>query len=557
MAATKTFVNSCVAGLALMAHCTDDVELLAALGRLPEQFREAIDCDWMEIAEALENEPSLFILGRGPSYAIASEAALKFKETCGMHAEAYSAAEVMHGPLALVGPGFPVLALAARDASEASVAETSDALADQGRERLRDIAADRAGAHAAAYRDRPSADGPASADRVLLRFRRGLRPPSRTRSRPAAKSAQSHGNTLMRSLALAAAKIFDGENWHGDAAILLSGEGVEAIVPRHGVPQDVPVVETNGMLVPGFVDLQVNGGGGVMLNDRQDVESIRTICAAARSLRHDRASADADHRHARNHGARRRRRGGRGQGRRAGFPRAASGGAASVDCPQGCARPPPDTADDGRPTRQFLLAARARLPALLTTIAPESVEPSRVTALVNGGVVVSLGHSDTTHATARAYAEAGASMVTHLFNAMSQIGNREPGLAGAGLGCATLWTGLIADGFHVDPATIGIALRAKQGPARIFLVTDAMATIGTDMTSFTLNGRTIRRHGGRLTLEDGTLAGADLDMISAVRFMHKNVRRRSRRGFENGVALSGRGNGRGGPLRQAWPRHAR
>jgi N-acetylglucosamine-6-phosphate deacetylase len=171
----------------------------------------------------------------------------------------------------------------------------------------------------------------------------------------------------------------------------------------------------------------------------------------------------------------------------------------------------------------FLLAARARVPVLLTTIAPESVEPSRVAALVEGGIVVSLGHSDTSHATARAYAEAGAGMITHLFNAMSQIGNREPGLAGAGLSSATLWTGLIADSFHVDPATIGIALRAKQGPARIFLVTDAMATIGTDMTCFTLNGRTIRRGGGRLTLEDGTLAGADLDMISAVRFMHKKI----------------------------------
>jgi glucosamine--fructose-6-phosphate aminotransferase (isomerizing) len=132
VAATKTFVNSALAGLVLMAHCTDDADLLAALRRLPEQFRQAIDCDWMEIAAALEDAPSLFILGRGPSYAIASEAALKFKETCGMHAEAYSAAEVMHGPLALVGPGFPVLALAARDASEASVAETSDALAAKG-----------------------------------------------------------------------------------------------------------------------------------------------------------------------------------------------------------------------------------------------------------------------------------------------------------------------------------------------------------------------------------------------------------------------------------------
>jgi N-acetylglucosamine-6-phosphate deacetylase len=81
--------------------------------------------------------------------------------------------------------------------------------------------------------------------------------------------------------------------------------------------------------------------------------------------------------------------------------------------------------------------------------------------------------------------------------------------------------GLIPDGVHVDPVMIGVALRSKQGPSKIFLVTDAMATIGTDMTSFTLNGRTIRRENGRLTLENGTLAGADLDMISAVRFMRK------------------------------------
>jgi Predicted phosphosugar isomerases len=132
VAATKTFVSSAVAGLALMAHTTADEGLLAAIARLPEHFQAAIDCDWMEVAEALEEERSLFILGRGPSFALASEAALKFKETCGMHAEAYSAAEVMHGPLALVGPGFPVLALAARDAAESSVAETADALAGQG-----------------------------------------------------------------------------------------------------------------------------------------------------------------------------------------------------------------------------------------------------------------------------------------------------------------------------------------------------------------------------------------------------------------------------------------
>jgi glucosamine--fructose-6-phosphate aminotransferase (isomerizing) len=132
VAATKSFVNSAVAGLLLLAHWTGDDDLLAALRRLPEHFAKAIDCDWMPIAPALTGENSLFILGRGPSVAIANEAALKFKETCAMHAEAYSAAEVMHGPLALVGPGFPVVALAARDASEPSMAQTADLMSGKG-----------------------------------------------------------------------------------------------------------------------------------------------------------------------------------------------------------------------------------------------------------------------------------------------------------------------------------------------------------------------------------------------------------------------------------------
>jgi glucosamine--fructose-6-phosphate aminotransferase (isomerizing) len=132
VAATKSFVNSAVAGLMLLAYCVDDKELLGALRRLPEHFRKAIDCDWMPVSQALTGETSLFILGRGPSAAIANEAALKFKETCSMHAEAYSAAEVMHGPLALVGPGFPVVALAARDASEPSIASAADLLSGKG-----------------------------------------------------------------------------------------------------------------------------------------------------------------------------------------------------------------------------------------------------------------------------------------------------------------------------------------------------------------------------------------------------------------------------------------
>src|SRR5690606_32215639 len=161
---------------------------------------------------------------------------------------------------------------------------------------------------------------------------------------------------------------------------------------------------------------------------------------------------------------------------------------------------------------EALIWARATLPVLLPTVAPESARPLQGAATVEAGVVVIVGHTDTSYAVARTYGDSGASVVTHIFNAMSQLGSREPGLVGAAIEAGGLHAGLIADGVHVDPATIRIALRAKQGPGRIFLVTDAMAPLGTDMDSFTLNGRNIYRRDGSLRLADGTLAGADLDM---------------------------------------------
>jgi len=132
VAATKTFVASVVAGLGLVAHWQLDEGLLAALDALPQLFADAIACDWSPLLGALDGRESLYVLGRGPSHAIANEAALKFKETCGIHAESYSAAEVLHGPARIVEHHFPVLALAARDAAEASVAETAERFAGQG-----------------------------------------------------------------------------------------------------------------------------------------------------------------------------------------------------------------------------------------------------------------------------------------------------------------------------------------------------------------------------------------------------------------------------------------
>jgi len=132
VAATKSFVSSVIAGLSILAHWTDDQGLSAAITKLPEALRRAVTVDWTPLLSALKDRNSLYVLGRGPALAIAQEAALKFKETCGIHAEAYSAAEVLHGPARIVEAGFPVLALASRDASEAGVAEIADRLAIQG-----------------------------------------------------------------------------------------------------------------------------------------------------------------------------------------------------------------------------------------------------------------------------------------------------------------------------------------------------------------------------------------------------------------------------------------
>lgn len=336
---------------------------------------------------------------------------------------------------------------------------------------------------------------------------------------------------MSEPFALAGARIFDGETWHDDAALVVRGGLVEAIVARGELPADVEIHDmAGGIMAPGFVDLQVNGGGGVMLNDHPDVRSIRTICAAhipfgttalLPTLITDTPAITEAATSAGAVAAMRKVPGFLGLHLEGPHLSLARKGAHDPKL----IRPMTDK-DEAE-----LVSSVGRLPVLLTTVAPESVTLEQVAALAEAGVVVSLGHSDAGYATARAYAEAGASMTTHLFNAMSQIGNREPGLAGATIDIGRLSAGLIADGIHVDPATIRIALRAKQGPARIFLVTDAMATIGTDLRSFTLNGRAIHRKDGSLRLADGTLAGADLDMISAVRFMHRVI------GLDLGEAL--------------------
>ena len=325
--------------------------------------------------------------------------------------------------------------------------------------------------------------------------------------------------------------IFDGEREHSRSALQIEHGRVAAIVPQSSVPSGAAMQRfSDGMIAPGFVDLQVNGGGGIMLNDDPSVESIRRICAAHRPFgttsllptlitdtREITKAAIAAGAEAQRLGVP----GFRGLHLEGPHLSKARKGAHDPDLIR-----PMDEED-----LQILVEAKQSLDTIYITVAAESVTPEQVLRLAAAGAIVSLGHSDTDYATASECFMAGASSVTHLFNAMSQIGNREPGLAGAALDSANVFCGLIADGFHVHDAVMKAALRAKQGPGRIFLVTDAMSTVGSDITSFTLNGRTIRRSGGRLTLADGTLAGADVDMISCARFAHQRL------GLERSEAL--------------------
>ncbi|MEM9779460.1 MAG: SIS domain-containing protein [Pseudomonadota bacterium] len=132
VAATKTFVTSAVCALWLLAEWAEDHALLTALHRLPEALQHAVALDWSAVGGAVRDDASLYCLGRGPSYAMSNEAALKFKEVCQIHAESYSSAEVLHGPVSIVGEAFPVLALTGQDAAEPVLTQVADKIAGKG-----------------------------------------------------------------------------------------------------------------------------------------------------------------------------------------------------------------------------------------------------------------------------------------------------------------------------------------------------------------------------------------------------------------------------------------
>lgn len=316
---------------------------------------------------------------------------------------------------------------------------------------------------------------------------------------------------------IAGARIFDGARLRDDHALVLEGDRIEAILPLAGA--GAPTHRVEGIVAPAFLDLQVNGGGGLMVDGTTDLAALRVICDTHRrlgcagvlpTLITDTAEVTA---------------------------RVISAGieAARAEVPgflglhlegphldprrKGAHDPALVRPMDETDLARLCEAARA-LPVLMVTLAPESATPQQIAALAGAGAIVSLGHSDCDYDTARAAYAAGASCATHLFNAMSQMGHRRPGMVGAVL-AGDGFAGLIADGIHVHPAAMKAALAAR--PDGVFLVTDCMAFAGTDMTEMPLNGRPVLRRDGRLTLGDGTLAGADLRMDRAIAILVQQV----------------------------------
>jgi N-acetylglucosamine-6-phosphate deacetylase len=311
--------------------------------------------------------------------------------------------------------------------------------------------------------------------------------------------------------AVAAEHIFDGTAMRRKFAVLIEGEDIIGVVPLAEVPRGTPVkaLPPGAWLAPGFIDIQVNGGGDLLFNDSLTSETVIAIARAHRKfgttgLLPTFITDTAEK-----------------------MPAAIAAVQASLDRESsvlGIHLEGPFISPErpGVHDPQFIRQLEPRDLALLTTprkgvtlitLAPEQMQKGYIAQLANAGVRVSLGHSVATYEQTCAAMTEGLTGFTHLFNAMPPMLSRQPGPVAAALESPEVFYGLIVDGEHVDPAALRVALR---GAGRPMLVTDAMPPVGGSRKTFQLYGEQITVSGGRLTREDGTLAGAFLTMAQAV-----------------------------------------
>ena len=297
--------------------------------------------------------------------------------------------------------------------------------------------------------------------------------------------------------------------------VLLEGDRILDIVPASDPScLEARQIDLRGnMLLPGFVDSQVNGGGGVLFNDSPSVESIRRIGQAHRrfgttGFMPTLISADLDD-VARAIAATR-------AAIEAGVP-----GVLGIHIEGPFLNVERKGVHDPAKLRELDGSAVGLLTSLgvgrtLVTLAPEMTKPPIIRQLTAAGIIVSAGHTNATYAEVVAALQHGLTGFTHLFNAMSQLTGRKPGVVGAALESLESWCGIIVDGQHTAPVVLRLALRCKPS-SRFMLVTDAMPSVGTRARSFNLQGRHITVSGNVCIDEDGRLAGSNIDMASCVR----------------------------------------
>lgn len=317
----------------------------------------------------------------------------------------------------------------------------------------------------------------------------------------------------MSPVALHASRVLTPDGFQPEHCVVLDMGMIVGVMPSAECPANIDERQLGGNLLPGFIDLQVNGGGGILFNDHPSVEGIAAIGKAHRpfgttgflpTLISDdldtvgRAIAAVD------------------AAIEQGVP-----GVLGIHIEGPFLNPARKGVHDASKFRildaeALELLASSRRGRTLVTLAPELAPPGAIRALVDRGVVVAAGHTAATYDQLQAAFAEGLSGFTHLFNAMTQLGSREPGAVGAALENPSSWCGLIVDGYHVHPASLRVALAAK-GAGQSALVTDAMPIVGSDQSSFELAGQRIECDGGRCITADGTLAGSNLNMAAAVR----------------------------------------
>lgn len=323
-------------------------------------------------------------------------------------------------------------------------------------------------------------------------------------------------------------RLFDGESFINERVLTIDDGKIIAI------DQDIKRADVTleGLVVPGYIDLQVNGGGGVLFNDSPSLEKLKVMMAAHRQYgttamtptlitdKTDVMQQAADI-----------------------IAQAINSTSAGKKIPGivGIHFEGPHISEVKKGTHctdfirpisdaEWQVYSRQDIGQVIVTLAPENVSCSDVQRMVSLGIKVCLGHTNADFSTAQAYLDAGATGITHLFNAMSPLQGREPGVVGAALLNNHISCGLIVDGFHVDYASCQLAIKTKpQG--KVFLVTDAMPPVGSKQTQFALYDRIVTVDNGKLTSSTGELAGSSLNMAQSVKNTHEAL------GIELGEAI--------------------